>query len=765
MKNTRTDGASAGGEKELLTAVVIFSILSIATGIVFACVPLLNTLGYESGAAAAIFCSIASFAIGAAGAKSADRTFALSSDKSCHVSALRSSIVFSILVIFLNFMTVTAYSYFVNFCNIGNGAFLYLLMTIPTAVLYCCAGFFAGSIFRWPLMILTWLLCFGGSAVFTLFECLNGQRQVAHNLTIGLFSLSGFNGFELTIPDSFAIYRVITCVFGLVFAGLAIAAKSNIKTGLATAGVSLAIILSCALFAGDPTGLRSGHNAMLKELSATKETENAVIHYSPDAFSETEISIAARFTEFYLMEIREALEMEQPWKVQIYAYKDGDQMERHTGARDFYFAQPWNHSLHIEKRGMRTRILKHELVHVMMGEYGKGIFGTPYNIGLIEGVATAVERNYFAGDGLQNNFAAALRAKVISSGGKSINNAGFGSSSMTKSYDMAGGFIGFLMNKYGTDKLKSFYADPNPKKAYGKSFAELNEEWTSWLETQKPLDFEIKQAEYIYDDARFPAFFKTKCPRTGVRMLKNTPADKFIAYMNNNEYDAAVEICEKGFENTGNGAWLTREASIYEKAKNYSGAISALEKVLALEEVPPIVLDATYSRLAVAYAKSGDRDGAEDAVFNRKKLGFEEPGILEFCAQLANTKGFVKLIPYLLEGKIPDDALVEEVLQKEKNMPETRGAIVYMNLYNEGLSAKQMEKLSQYAYFFATNAYGLDKFKYDLLNSLAFKFIYMNEPAKARGLFELARTSAADRAELFNADRNIRIADYFIKNK
>lgn len=750
--------------------------VSAAAGLYMSATPLLNVVGYESGAALGVLAVVVSGLLGAAAGRASRAAEDAAGGRVYQVSLsyLRASGAgFAALAVAAAIIAVK--TYFVDGCNIGPGISVFAWITVPTLLHMTAAGLFLGRVCakRWTAALL-FCAYFLLAAAATLAEFLLGQHQVVHNLVIGAFSMTGFNGWALVLPDSFYVYRVLIAFFATFFIGLALLlprggglSKAAGLMGLRNVVVSLMVFLFCVIVVPDRTGFGSGRRTLDAELSETLDTGSAVIHYSPGAMSRFERRGAAAYTEWWLMQIRDALDMDQPWKVQIYLYRDSDEMERHTFARDFYFAQPWKHTLHIEKRSVATLIMKHELVHVMMGAYGGGIFGTPYNMGAVEGIAVAIEKDFQRGPKFQEIFAAALEADVIAPGTQTIGNTGFGSTSMRKSYDMAGGFVGFLLNRYGPDSYKSFYAGSGAAEAYGRSMAELNGEWFRWLGGIDVQPHVLRRVAYRYDDTAFPAFYKTRCPRVGERTDERADPYRRLHEMKmNEEYAVAAELCRENYEKSGDPEWLAGRARLLGELGEFDRMAAEAGKALESEKIKPATKARAFLLRARALAETGDMTSAADTLAALHHFGYYTPEFTETAIRIARRRksGALMLSPFL-QSSFPASAYMRILGNVAEIDPDFGIIYQQMALHLDRSSfsdtSSYLERFSELTTMFIRRTAGLDGSKYALLEKLGEAYLDAGNFDAARDTFKRMYGYAAGEREEYRAGELIERTQFF----
>src|SRR6185503_4424610 len=89
-----------------------------------------------------------------------------------------------------------------------------------------------------------------------------------------------------------------------------------------------------------------------------------------------------------------------PGKIHSYYFANGEQKARWMGARNVEMAKPWRREIYIDHRAFPHTSLRHEIAHVVAGEFGDPLFGVsarsvlgiPIPVpGMIEGYAVAAD--------------------------------------------------------------------------------------------------------------------------------------------------------------------------------------------------------------------------------------------------------------------------------------------------------------------------------------------------------------------------------------
>jgi tetratricopeptide (TPR) repeat protein len=170
--------------------------------------------------------------------------------------------------------------------------------------------------------------------------------------------------------------------------------------------------------------------------------------------------------------------------------------------------------------------LKHELVHVIAAPFGSGPFRVTSrfkiwpNMGIVEGLAVAVDNP--VEELTLHQWAAAMRQQKLAPDLRSLfRSEAFYKSAAPRAYILAGSFIRYLGETYGSEKLRLLYRHGDFLAAYGQSLEALAKEWEKFLDSV-PLDpAAVHQA---FGRFRRGSIFSRPCARE-VAQLQSAAAD------------------------------------------------------------------------------------------------------------------------------------------------------------------------------------------------------------------------------------------------
>jgi hypothetical protein len=204
-------------------------------------------------------------------------------------------------------------------------------------------------------------------------------------------------------------------------------------------------------------------------------------------------------------------------RIQSYIYPSPEVKGRLTGARTTSVSPVWLSTPQVHL--LRSRVaysLGHELAHVLSRPYGLPGLKASWAPGLIEGWAVALEppSPVPAPDDLVRTALAADTTTSIGAEAEAVSSRlspwGFWTGRGAVSYATMGSFVGYLLDRYGPDKLKRVYAWGNFESVYGRSLETLADGWARHLRRAPS----VARDAYGLVARQFtrPSLFETECP-------------------------------------------------------------------------------------------------------------------------------------------------------------------------------------------------------------------------------------------------------------
>ncbi|MDZ7716591.1 MAG: hypothetical protein U5J95_10295 [Balneolaceae bacterium] len=258
-------------------------------------------------------------------------------------------------------------------------------------------------------------------------------------------------------------------------------------------------------------GIISPRTYLKQQLKGQVDTEHFEIYYDSSQYTDYEIQLIAREHEFHYQQITEKLDLaEENRKIESYLYGHPWQKKQLVGAKFTSYVPVWldQDQLHIAKQQIKGS-LKHELVHVMAKQFGNKLFNASWSIGLIEGLATAVDGGQSTTSTLNQIVYAEKPLPGTDEMEATLDPLGFYGGRSTVSYITMGSFVQYLLNNYPVNDFKKAYRSASISDSYNKALSELVAEWKESLKDTKLDSTDESQARQLFS---IPSLFEKQCP-------------------------------------------------------------------------------------------------------------------------------------------------------------------------------------------------------------------------------------------------------------
>lgn len=319
----------------------------------------------------------------------------------------------------------------------------------------------------------------------------------------------------IEIDVRYFLFRSETLLWSIAFLSFAfrqVWLKSLVRLGLA-GGVASASLLG---FNSDSFGITSSEDAILRTLAPLGNPSPRLLAFAaPDIPADERRQLQQRL-ELEWRDLARLIGSDTALTIKIFIYPDAATKKKFTGADETEFTKIWKREIHITAQSFES-VIRHELVHILFGEYGLSGLGISTSIGLIEGIAVALETPEL--DWTDDEYAAALfklgfapqQTEVL------LGAFGFWTGLGATSYTLMGSFVRHLLDSYGLEKFKAVYARADFEEVYGKTATALIDEWKASLRSVAVAP-ELENAVRLRFTRK--SIFQAECPHSVARLLK-----------------------------------------------------------------------------------------------------------------------------------------------------------------------------------------------------------------------------------------------------
>lgn len=237
--------------------------------------------------------------------------------------------------------------------------------------------------------------------------------------------------------------------------------------------------------------LINGDLAANYPLTRTVASQTAVIHFQPNTYPASHINRLAPLADQMLADLAQT--MGRPISGSVDIYLGGTLFEPNPGLQGFTQSYALRTFVLLNgafAAGEMDYILAHELTHIAATQRF-GVYATPL---LHEGLAVYLPYAYLAEAGylpLQEICAAVFQTAAfrtaVQLNGEVYGGRGFAGHIKTfVNYNLAGCFVGYLVERYGLDSVGAVYHSGAFTAVYGRSLADLDAEWQATLAEVTP---------------------------------------------------------------------------------------------------------------------------------------------------------------------------------------------------------------------------------------------------------------------------------------
>ncbi len=516
-------------------------------GIILAFVPLFWVLGFEFAFIIAVVVSIASIDLGQALVSQLRDVKIAPSARAIHsghllVNLWLYSAAAASLLLVAPLAISCANALRIRNCDFFFGFKSFAILPLASAIIASAIGIIVGLVtagHRRLARVLPYLIVVG-SALWSVWRFYAAPPVFAYNMFAGYFPGNIYDeAIFLGGPLLWSrLYQLALIVLVLAMVALfvdvpraAIQVRGRRRPEgfriavMATALAALASVTILKLKSGQ-LGFAIDSDDIIHELDSTHETANFIIHYRGGGRIGETIDLIGQDHEFRLAQLVRTLGVKPKHKITVFYFSSAAEKATLMGARQVHMAKPWRGEFYLNHAPFPHPVLRHELAHVVAGEFGDPIFsvsaqtllGIPlrFNVGLIEGLAVAADwPDHFNRELTPHQSVKALTQLNMAPRLESLLSTGFLAVSSARSYTTSGSFVRYLLETYGADKVRTLYRSGGDfDSAFGVPLNELAEQWRIMIaNTDLPKD----AADVVRERFRRRSIFVRKCPHAIAR--------------------------------------------------------------------------------------------------------------------------------------------------------------------------------------------------------------------------------------------------------
>ncbi|HYX91869.1 MAG TPA: hypothetical protein VE782_09920 [Myxococcaceae bacterium] len=514
---------------------VLLTLLTLAgAGAGLVAIPLFGVPGYELGEALALGVGLLGGGVGVA-AGFQERRLLQSRDPRPHGAvlieaplfavgaAIGASFLLLVAALAVPFLAALVHGLASTECNPVANVGFYPLLTLPSALLASAAGVLAGLTARswWTAGVLyaLFLLASGAIAAWPIYF---GPQVYAFDHFLGYFPGPLYDE-ALEVREPLYWFRLQTTLIACavwLFTAFCLnlregrVTRPHLRPGSGVLLAALALAVAGIEAQGPDLGIRMSYGRLENRLGGVRETKHFRIVYFRGKSKES-LERLERDLEFRHHQLETFLGGAPEEPIRVYVYRNPEQKLALVGSGATQFAKPWQLALHVNDAPFPHPVLKHELLHVMAAPFGAGPFHTAVRFGvapqmaIVEGLAVAGDNR--VDDLTLHQWAGAMRRRKLAPDLRELFQPnGFYAAPASRAYMLAGSFLRYLADTYGTEKLRALYWQGDFAIAYGKGLEELIAEWEKFVDAI-PLD--ARAEAQAYQRFRKPSIFSRPCAR------------------------------------------------------------------------------------------------------------------------------------------------------------------------------------------------------------------------------------------------------------
>jgi tetratricopeptide (TPR) repeat protein len=306
---------------------------------------------------------------------------------------------------------------------------------------------------------------------------------------------------------------LVACTWLIDRSELALRLSAARGRGRVGATVLALAVLVCLGFVAGPT---LGHRRDAEDVAAAlggRTTRGRCVLIHPAWVAADDAQRLAADCAFRLHQVEGFFGIESEGELRVFLFSDPDEKQDLIGAGRTSIAKPWRREIYIHGIEFPHPAMKHEIAHVVAGDFGSGplrISGKAGGIlaspGRIEGAAMAAE--WDEPELTAHQWSRAMHELDIAPPIDSILGLRFLGINASRAYVLAGSFSRFLIERHGAERFRDTYRTADLEAVYDRPIEQLEREWIDFLD-----DVPLREGDLDLARVRFaqPAIFDKVC--------------------------------------------------------------------------------------------------------------------------------------------------------------------------------------------------------------------------------------------------------------
>ena len=475
------------------------------------------------------------------------------------------------VLLIIPFLISLANVLFVKNCSIGDGMIFYALTVLPGVLFSVALAMVAGIVcenWRKTIFIVLYVLILLHIPIVTFFH----PQIFAFNPILGFFP--GFTYDEtLQVTQRLLIYRLSTFAAAGCLVTTAVwiwlirfhkkGRQGNSQQSFPFIEIVILallgpIVLVMLLFS-DRLGFSSSQQYIQQKLVGNYKTIHFEIIYPAGSVKRERIEQLGSLHEYYYSKLSHDLNIQSGERIVSFLYSSPEEKGKLIGAGRTDIAKPWLRQIHINLADVEAG-LKHEMAHILAGEFGWSPLKISHNSGLVEGIAVAVGDDVWYDEPLDRAAGLVFAAGVNPDMESLFSFSGFAKVNAGVSYALAGSFCKFLIDSFGIDQFKKLYQSGDFLLAYNRALPSLLTDWRTVVHRQQFTTNDSIKARYFFCRS---SIFGKEC----VRVIANINSET-RELLSRHEFEKSLASAERslGLSKTSE-AVFQKTTSLFELRK------------------------------------------------------------------------------------------------------------------------------------------------------------------------------------------------------